>query len=72
MNSTPLPDPVRVTCPRCGRSGQYRRARFIEIAGTDNAIGALLPFARMMRCPVAQAQDWQTWGDRCGVVYDGQ
>jgi hypothetical protein len=67
---TPLPAMVRLRCDRCGRKGQYRRERFIELAGTDIAPSALLPFARAVRCPVALAQNDRSWGERCGVVYD--
>lgn len=70
MTTMPLPAMVRLKCDKCGRRGQYRRERYIEMAGTDNAPSALLPFARAVGCPVAIAQTPQTWDGRCGVVYD--
>lgn len=66
----PLPEVVRLKCDKCGRHGQYRRERYVAMAGTDRAPSALLPFARAVGCPVALAQNDLSWGDRCGVVYD--
>lgn len=70
MGVIPLPEIVRLKCPKCGRSGQYRRDRYVAMAGTDVGPSALLPFARAVGCPVALAQNALSWGDRCGVVYD--
>ena len=70
MSTAPLPDIVRLRCPKCGRQGQYSRARYVAMAGTENAPEALLAFARVAGCPVAMKQHSWEWSDRCGIVYD--
>lgn len=64
-----LPEVVNLHCAGCGRAGRYRRARYVEIAGTENAADALLRFARAAGCEVAQRQTLDQVHDRCGIRY---
>lgn len=70
-SSAPLPDPVTVACDVCGRHGRYSRARFVAIAGTDNAPDARLRFAAALGCEKARTQTPLQMLDRCGVHYVG-
>ena len=67
---TLLPDTIHLTCDRCGRSGRYSRARYVALAGTEDAPSALLEFARAAGCEVALRQHEWEWSDRCQIVYD--
>lgn len=69
-----LPDPVTIRCERCHRRGRYRRARFFEIAGTDEPTQARLTFAAVMGCKLAGAQirdEYIPGFERCGIIYEG-
>jgi len=68
--TTPLSETVHLKCDRCGRSGRYSRARYVEIAGTADAPSALLEFARAAGCEVARKQHSWEWSNRCQIVYD--
>lgn len=69
--AAPLPDPVNLACDMCGRAGRYSRARFVAIAGTDNAPDARLRFAAALGCEKARRQTALQMLDRCGVHYVG-
>lgn len=66
----PLPEVIHLRCQKCGRRGRYSRARYVEIAGTDEPTSALLAFARAAGCEVALRQLPGQMDDRCGVGYD--
>jgi hypothetical protein len=55
-------DTVRVSCERCGRSGQYRKATLIERFGPDIALPDL-------RHEIAQCERRGKLGDGCRVHY---
>lgn len=59
-------DIVRLKCEKCGRYGQYSKARFIELVGADTS----LPEARYKiakDCP--REKSGIAMHNRCGVSY---
>jgi hypothetical protein len=54
--------PVRLSCPKCGRAGQYRKEKLIERYGADMALPDL-------REEVAQCERRGLMHDACMVCY---
>jgi hypothetical protein len=55
---------VRLTCSKCGRSGQYRKATLIERYGRD------IPLPDLLHLVGASCPKMDTLGnDPCGVCY---
>lgn len=65
----PLPPTVEVQCDFCGRYGRYPRARYIEIAGTENAPDALSRFAAARGCARAIKAGPTDLDNRCRIKY---
>jgi hypothetical protein len=61
LRTYPL-DVVRISCAKCDRAGQYRRAKLIDRFGADMAMPDLLP--ELAQCPRRE-----NWSDPCMVVY---
>jgi hypothetical protein len=57
-------DVVRLTCEKCGRVGQYRKATLIERYGADIPLPDL-------RHEIAQCERARSMHDACGVHFVG-
>lgn len=57
-------DLVRLTCEKCGRAGQYRKAKLIERYGADMRLPDL-------REVIAQCERARQMHDACGARYVG-
>ena len=57
-------DVVRLRCEKCGRAGQYQRAKLIERYGPDIRLPDL-------REEIAQCERARQMHDACGVHYVG-
>lgn len=57
-------DLVRLTCEKCGRAGQYRKAKLIEQFGADMRLPDL-------REEIAQCERARKMHDACRVHYLG-
>lgn len=55
-------DPIRLRCPKCGRSGQYRRASLQRQFGPQAVMPDVLD--RLAACP-RRGQ----FSDACGAIY---
>jgi hypothetical protein len=55
-------DTVRLSCPKCGRSGQYRKQNLIERYGADMRLPDL-------REEIANSSRQDQWHDGCMVRY---
>jgi len=55
-------DTVRLACPKCGRRGQYHRARMVGRFGPDVAMPDVLR-------ELAQCRDWQDMSRPCRALY---
>ncbi|WP_300009617.1 hypothetical protein [uncultured Roseobacter sp.] len=60
-------NPVRIRCDKCGRAGQYPKARFVEIVGRDTALPKALGVIAK-DCPKANKPS-HIVHDRCGAYY---
>lgn len=65
----PLPAMVRLKCDKCGRKGQYRRERYVEMADLPGWGPQLLTFAKTVGCPWA-LNPGVGWDEKCRVVHD--
>ena len=61
LGEFPLPL-VRVSCARCGRAGQYRKATLLQRYGPDMAMPEL-------RHELAQCPRRTNWSDPCLVIF---
>ncbi|GEO43621.1 hypothetical protein SAE02_77690 [Skermanella aerolata] len=61
LGEYPLPM-VRVSCAKCGRAGQYHRAKLLERYGADMAMPEL-------RHELAQCSRRRTMNDPCMVIF---
>ena len=57
-------DLIRIACEKCGRTGQYRKAKLIERFGSDIRLPDL-------REEIAQCERARKMHDMCGVHYLG-
>lgn len=55
-------DTVRLSCAKCGRRGQYRRARLIDRFGSNSAMPDVLR-------ELAQCRDWRDMSRPCRALY---
>ena len=55
-------DLVRISCSKCGRRGQYRRATLLDRYGPDMTMPELL--GELAQCPRRG-----NWSDPCQVIF---